>query len=305
MAETLPAECDTRDGSEPTRAERERVAWIAVDDASADAGGSFWRLGQALIEAKAATAHGRWLTELAARGIDDRRAQRLMHVARRLSEPEAIKRGSLRELLADTGSPVDGRAQPIPETVIDGEEVSDGGESAAARQPWTGRHRTADPWPADSDDPGEIEEGAWAADGDADDDAPPGALTPDGPGVTAADGATLHLTDADALDAIPEAEMSARLVEAARWGGWRVMRIVDARKQVADGWPDLTLVRAGEMMALELKTAQGALRPGQAEWLEALDAVPGITARLVRPADLNALIDRLTNRPPDDPGDLR
>lgn len=81
-----------------------------------------------------------------------------------------------------------------------------------------------------------------------------------------------------------EREFQALIVEAAGYLGWRVYHTYDARRS-QPGWPDLILLRPPVLLALELKTERGRVRPGQLEWLADLDQVPGVTARLVRPGD--------------------
>lgn len=57
----------------------------------------------------------------------------------------------------------------------------------------------------------------------------------------------------------------------------------------AQGYPDLTLCRDGQLILAELKRVGGALRPQQAEWAEQLrlvaDANPGVAYFLWTPAD--------------------
>ena len=90
-----------------------------------------------------------------------------------------------------------------------------------------------------------------------------------------------------------ERELQQMLISVAELAGWRTMCLWDSRRQNAVGWPDLTLVRGNRMLCLELKSATGRMRPGQQEWLDALDAVPGITARVVRPCEATYIIDEL------------
>lgn len=55
------------------------------------------------------------------------------------------------------------------------------------------------------------------------------------------------------------------------------------------GYPDITAVGRGRIAFLELKTEKGKVAPEQADWLEALGAVPGIIAGVFRPSDLDEL----------------
>jgi len=51
------------------------------------------------------------------------------------------------------------------------------------------------------------------------------------------------------------------------------------------GFPDRFLVRNGAAVALELKSEKGKATDAQLEWIAALNAVPGIVARVVKPSD--------------------
>lgn len=55
------------------------------------------------------------------------------------------------------------------------------------------------------------------------------------------------------------------------------------------GLPDLLALRGPRMLALELKTAKGRETPEQLGWLDALSQIPGVEARIIRPADFEAL----------------
>lgn len=54
------------------------------------------------------------------------------------------------------------------------------------------------------------------------------------------------------------------------------------------GMPDLILCRPPTLFFWELKSAKGTPSLAQLEWIEALKQVPGVDARIVRPADLEA-----------------
>jgi hypothetical protein len=104
---------------------------------------------------------------------------------------------------------------------------------------------------------------------------------------------------------VSEQDLQATLLEAARLFGWRVYHQRPA--QTSRGWrtaltgdrgfPDLIAARSGRVFALELKSAGGRLREGQAEWLHALNGGL-VTARLVYPDDLDELLALLTRREP-------
>jgi len=91
---------------------------------------------------------------------------------------------------------------------------------------------------------------------------------------------------------VRERDLQETLVAAARYLGWASYHTYDSRRSQA-GFPDLTLVRDGRLVFLELKTEKGRLRPEQQTWLDALAEVPGVVARVVRPADLDDVLDWL------------
>lgn len=64
-------------------------------------------------------------------------------------------------------------------------------------------------------------------------------------------------------------------------------------QRVTPGWPDLILVRDGELIAAELKTEKGRIRPEQAKWLSLLQEVEGIEVYIWRPSDFDAIHARL------------
>ena len=51
------------------------------------------------------------------------------------------------------------------------------------------------------------------------------------------------------------------------------------------GWPDLAIVEGNVLHLWELKRQKGKVRPEQLVWLEALQQIPGVDARIVRPMD--------------------
>lgn len=95
-----------------------------------------------------------------------------------------------------------------------------------------------------------------------------------------------------------EAHFQARVLELARVRGWtefvlpryavscdRCGHPVKWGQAVASGWPDVVLFRSGaapRIVALELKSARGALSQAQANWLLLL-ILCGVDARMVRP----------------------
>ena len=87
---------------------------------------------------------------------------------------------------------------------------------------------------------------------------------------------------------LSEAAFQRTVTDLAAWRGWRVFHVHDSRRSAA-GWPDLVLVRADRLLAVELKTRTGRVSTSQADWLAALGLVPGIEAFVWRPVDWLAL----------------
>jgi hypothetical protein len=109
---------------------------------------------------------------------------------------------------------------------------------------------------------------------------------------------------AELVSMVTEAELQRLVVDAATFGGWTVAHFGHAR--AADGWrtparydaagfPDLVLVR-DRVLFLELKSARGRLSAAQNKWIAALGAA-GADARVIRPADLDAIVDELLEPP--------
>ncbi len=99
-------------------------------------------------------------------------------------------------------------------------------------------------------------------------------------------------------DLLSEAQLSALVVELARIGRWRKYHTWSAKKSPR-GFPDWILIRDGRMVAAELKSEKGPLRPEQREWLDELDQVPGVEAYLWRPSDWDLIVETLTGRKPE------
>jgi hypothetical protein len=120
-----------------------------------------------------------------------------------------------------------------------------------------------------------------------------------------------------------------QVVELAKIGGWYVNHAPDNRpgrktgrpqRVIGDttGFPDLVLLRRGELIVAELKTDRGRLGTGQQEWLDRFARVgqavkrlvdgatpvdeaadyPRIEAYVWRPKDLPAVQARLVGRMP-------
>ena len=104
-----------------------------------------------------------------------------------------------------------------------------------------------------------------------------------------------------------EAECEDAIIKAARLAGWRVHAERTSRTGSGNyataikgdrGYVDLTMVRNGQLVFVELKRDKtGRMGPGQDEWIDALDAVPGVAAFVCWvPSQMPALIAKLTER---------
>jgi len=75
-----------------------------------------------------------------------------------------------------------------------------------------------------------------------------------------------------------------RVTDLARLRGWLVFHPLNSRGSTP-GWPDLCLVRDGQLIFAELKTDTGRVTRDQQLWLDKLAACHGVTAHVWRPAD--------------------
>lgn len=81
-------------------------------------------------------------------------------------------------------------------------------------------------------------------------------------------------------------------LELGGWHYWHARRSDLALWEGYPGWPDVTAVKAGRLLVLELKTATGLVSEPQGWWIAALRSA-GVDARVVRPADYDALYAEL------------
>lgn len=84
-----------------------------------------------------------------------------------------------------------------------------------------------------------------------------------------------------------------QVIAAAKLHGYLAYHTHDSRRS-QPGFPDLTLVRPGRLIFLELKRIGGKATLDQRCWIEALGTVPGVEARIITPADWDALLALLT-----------
>lgn len=75
--------------------------------------------------------------------------------------------------------------------------------------------------------------------------------------------------------------------------GWLEHVVYDSRHSPS-GWPDVTLLRDGHMVCLELKSENGRVTPTQKQFLDELNQVPGIDAGVYRPSQLQDIADILS-----------
>jgi hypothetical protein len=76
--------------------------------------------------------------------------------------------------------------------------------------------------------------------------------------------------------------------------GWRWFHDNDSRRNPA-GLPDLLMVKGSRLLAVELKTETGRVRPEQTAWLDALAATGAETA-IWRPSDIEHVQSVLSGR---------
>jgi hypothetical protein len=91
-----------------------------------------------------------------------------------------------------------------------------------------------------------------------------------------------------------EREWQRHVVQLARYGGWLVFHVYEAKRVVA-GWPDLQLLRPPEYVVVELKTNKGRLTVEQESCLDRFQRC-GIETHVWRPCDIDEVQGRLRAR---------
>lgn len=91
--------------------------------------------------------------------------------------------------------------------------------------------------------------------------------------------------------AVTEKQLQDAIVDAAGRLGYLCYHTYDSRRS-PEGFPDLLLVKGETCLVYECKTEKGRLRPMQQAWIDAFNAA-GIPARIVRPADLDDVLNEL------------
>lgn len=98
---------------------------------------------------------------------------------------------------------------------------------------------------------------------------------------------------------VSEKDFMQNVIELARLTGWLTYHTFDSRHSAA-GFPDLVLLRRGELIFLELKSETGQLSAEQVAWIGGLEAVAGanpkITVRVAKPSQFDELAELLKRR---------
>ena len=106
------------------------------------------------------------------------------------------------------------------------------------------------------------------------------------------------------LSPMPEAQIQRSIVNAARSFGWLVYATYRSLNS-EPGFPDLVMVKNGDVILAEIKATKGRLStgkwnkantrwlPGQDDWKAAFEECSGVEYYLWREADLDAAYERL------------
>lgn len=89
-----------------------------------------------------------------------------------------------------------------------------------------------------------------------------------------------------------ERGFSAAVIALARLHKWLVYHTRLSLGSEA-GFPDLVLVRPGDVLFIELKTMTGKLTPAQQHWQDVLAQCPGVEVAIWRPSDWPVIEARL------------
>ena len=96
--------------------------------------------------------------------------------------------------------------------------------------------------------------------------------------------------------AMTERQLYEAVHKTAVLSGWLIYHTHDSRRSYA-GYPDVSLCRAGRLWFMELKREGQRPTTKQKEWIDALNDVPGVSAAVIYPHDLDRLVDLLTGDP--------
>ena len=94
-----------------------------------------------------------------------------------------------------------------------------------------------------------------------------------------------HAAVVEAQTVLTERELMDNLRSEAKKCGWLVYHPF-LSKWSEKGFPDLIMIRSGKGFAWELKSAKGRVTDAQQTWIDALRGIPGVSARVVYPDDL-------------------
>jgi len=95
-------------------------------------------------------------------------------------------------------------------------------------------------------------------------------------------------------EALTEGRFLAKILGVAQRQGWLSYHTHNSRRS-APGFPDLVLCRPGELLCIEVKTAQGKLTLPQQTWLQMLERVgTPVEVAVWRPGEWPAILTRLT-----------
>lgn len=84
------------------------------------------------------------------------------------------------------------------------------------------------------------------------------------------------------------------IVDYAKLNGWSVYHTFDSRRS-EPGFPDLIMLRHGEQIVAEVKSAKGKLTNDQRGWLDAFAACPHCETYLWRPEHWDYIVARLSH----------
>ncbi len=88
-----------------------------------------------------------------------------------------------------------------------------------------------------------------------------------------------------------EKDLMQAILDAARLLGWKCYHTFDSRRS-EPGWPDVVCLKNDRCIVYETKTERGKPTPAQLDWLAAFNDA-GIPAKIVRPADLDSVLNEL------------
>lgn len=90
---------------------------------------------------------------------------------------------------------------------------------------------------------------------------------------------------------ITEKQFQAQVIQLAKLFGWLIYHTYDSRRSVA-GFPDLILLRRGQMIVAELKVGKNRPTPDQTRWLAEFRRTPA-QVFLWTPDDLDGITSAL------------